>query len=1150
MLRVTAFAPTGGAHIGKTFSVSEDGKLIKGDVRMPMGDIAHGLALEDIAAFHRWLVANRHMHMCLTYGTMKPGITKALVAPASLSGPALQRWRSEFPQFADLAAVTRSSRDLAYRPGMGILSIDNDPTPRQVAAGEIKTPGDVWRELCAVWPELDGHARVCTESATTHLYIDGKEVVGRKGCRILLPVMMHDGMRPDAGPRPYMDLLNKRLVNLGRYSVFTSTNGTMFLRTCIDMAMFRPTQPDFLGAPKLLSPRLSQHRPDPVFIDGDRAPLDMRSIPGFGEDEARLYQSIVEEETRRNRDEIAEVRGRWHDRRDEVEFDANAGRIDRATLRRRRVAAMDKSVGVLPLSTAIHIDNGGWVTGEQIVAQPHVYANKSCASPTEADYGAVDAKGVGRHKGMIRLRDHDGVKQPMVIDYAHGAMKWYRFVPDNEIDAFALEKAVGTEAPAEAQDGDSAEVYTDSHKGQKPASGLACAITEVSGESEAGKDVFVRNVSDAMKIQPAPPPVVDAPNYPMIPHDQVPKAAVAIVDDSSDGVRCVLGQRLELAVAEAFFAKAEWKGKTIIVRDYDAAHQLKRWIARVQPKAKVMVIPGRTVDPAKLRSRYGAEFLQFWRNGNVAGMDDIICMKRNAVAALHKAGLGPVASHVCRRPGLDGEDGERCEFFSKCGKIARLQAKPDADVVIETAAALAGQANPLLEADGDGGRASAEMLLTDIADRPTSRVLVWSYRYWQQALLSLFLPFAERREEPSYLAAGEGSSEALAAWAGHLHVRPGMSETAALAAVERWKRQTMETGAGREERLPSRLETRWAIEEWIAGHAIIRVEADKVKAIIQVPPRRLEGAQALVLATTRSARDNMVSRISISPAAGHGVTTSASWRALPSKVVQIAPAAGELDVGHWLAKHREPDKKLRGSVRDVLTLVDMVARMRGPGIVLCQRGTLAVQHLAGRQDVQVVLFDEVTAVAFGAGLLRADARWCIVIGRNYPSEGRILEYLTSASPEDWPASVTRLDGLAWYRAQPVYCRRDGTPHAFTGAGYRWAGTDAVTDQAIVSAVAAPVQRVAEWLSDVAGETLMLIVDGFPLAVPGSQDGVPADEVLTLGQAVPPATWLMTELLGMSAAEVSAVLCVSERRVWQERQSVDGPAMLDALEKFL
>ena len=129
---------------------------------------------------------------------------------------------------------------------------------------------------------------------------------------------------------------------------------------------------------------------------------------------------------------------------------AHRGGKGTATLRRRRMTAMDGgTIGMLPLSTAIHIDNGGWVTGAQIGAQPSVYEGNSTASPTEPSYGAVNGN-IGRHKGKIRWRRHDGEKVLMIIDYAHGANKWYRFVADEELDAIVYKTDTDTEASAEA----------------------------------------------------------------------------------------------------------------------------------------------------------------------------------------------------------------------------------------------------------------------------------------------------------------------------------------------------------------------------------------------------------------------------------------------------------------------------------------------------------------------------------------------------------------------------------------------------------------------------------------------------------------------------------------------------------------------------
>jgi hypothetical protein len=821
-------------------------------------------------------------------------------------------------------------------------------------------------------------------------------------------------------------------------------------------------------------------------------PLRLDTIGGLAEDEGRALAAIQAEQEHLLRDELEAVRERYHEEQDAIEFEANGGQIPKSQLRSRRKKAAEAGK-FLPLSVAIRLNSGSVATGAQIVSQPRKFEGLYCYTPFE--------ESLGKSKARILIRR--GPDRPVLRIFAHGEDADYEFADDRDLED-VMDMAVPEPSAPEP----------------------------LLRDHRTGAVIFAASASAALSVQPPPPEVYRPVNYPVISIEEVPAEARAIVADASDGIRAVVGQSLEIAVAAEFFRT---KQGTIFVRDYDAAADVRKWILSVKPDARIMVMPGRTVDAAKLRALHGAEFLSYRDDGgNVAGLADDVCMKRGAAKALHGIGLGTVAGMMCVKPPEGGMPAIRCQWIESCGKMRRLGARGHHDFVVETSAALAGQLNPLLEGED---KFSAETLLVDLADRPSAEPFEWDYSYWTREPLAQFLPWIELRrpDPPSFADVGKNAKAELLDWAGSPAVRPDMTDEASTDAVKRWRAAT--SGA-EDRRVPTRIETANAIEAWIAGNARLRVDADKVVALVNTPPRRLVDTQALVLTTSKASRDNMLARMRPTEASLSGAKTVASKRLLPDLIIQIVPGGPKTDVGGWVSNADNKGKKPPGAVRDIQTLADEIARARGPGIVMMSDRS-AMMSFPASVDVQITDFMSASAAGIGSGGLRADAEWAMVVGRPWPSDRKILEYLCSQPPEEWPPSVFRHDGLGFYRSTPVYTKRNGEVHDLASPDWRWTGSDEPTDAALNALIAAPVVRLAEWLARDGGTgKLLVIVDRHPLVHRSSPfDGVPCDDVLTHEQAVPPAGWLLTKTRGMNQKDAAKALDVTLRTV--ERDVATG-----------
>ena len=102
--------------------------------------------------------------------------------------------------------------------------------------------------MIEVEPSLAGvaYASYASSSSFIKRSADGKILKGRGGCRHIFDAFYNSGSKDfeKAGPRPLMQIIHKRLALAGYGRWFIKTNGLGEIRTHVDCAVYRASQPD------------------------------------------------------------------------------------------------------------------------------------------------------------------------------------------------------------------------------------------------------------------------------------------------------------------------------------------------------------------------------------------------------------------------------------------------------------------------------------------------------------------------------------------------------------------------------------------------------------------------------------------------------------------------------------------------------------------------------------------------------------------------------------------------------------------------------------------------------------------------------------------------------------------------------------------
>ncbi|WP_292600482.1 AAA family ATPase [Mesorhizobium sp.] len=324
-------------------------------------------------------------------------------------------------------AISRGKAFFSHQQGPSVLGLDFDVKdwPDDIKQRVRDTPGEITGVLASVFPAF---AQVCTvlrpsSSTGVRNTVDGQSTGANSGQHRYAFVV--DGSDIAA----FADRLFDRLVLAGYGFPFITKSGAVSVRTLIDKIATKGPERLWYEADAILDDSRLAYTPgarDPRIINPAGGFCDTRQLPPLSDLEQEQLASRIEAIKRSCADRAAAISAGY--RKTEIEKHTQKG-MERTAAENIIAAAVERSD--LMGGFEIRLDDGRWVTVDEILADKPQFHRKTCADPIEPEYGG------GRNKAIIYT---DG-SYPHIVSQAHGGAD-YRLVED--IAAKYHEKVVST----------------------------------------------------------------------------------------------------------------------------------------------------------------------------------------------------------------------------------------------------------------------------------------------------------------------------------------------------------------------------------------------------------------------------------------------------------------------------------------------------------------------------------------------------------------------------------------------------------------------------------------------------------------------------------------------------------------------------------
>ena len=379
-----------GQPVGKSFAIDDEGQLVKErPMRPPVASAVH-LQFDSFKAFEDWRMG-QSANVMLVAGTF---------ASAECDGvPAL--YKREVDKTP--GAVAASKEYLAFREQPGVMILDHDVKDRAEVAGLYPEDlthlgsGEAFAEaLDKVLPEARACAMLVGGSTSSNINdAEGKVRKGPGGLRGYLPVT-------DASDIPrVMNVAHKRSIIQGYGWAFVDAGGGFQERSLVDLALARPTQPDY-AAPDL-NDGLEQDRGWASY-DGDW--LDPAVVPDLTPEEEALYAAKVKEMRAALADDMKRQKAVAKRRKEKKLIDSGV-----EPKRAKKTADLLYDHGVVTGADVVIFDDGEAVAAATLITNGADYDERICLDPIDPDYDG------GRCVGIFYWNDG---QHPIVHSYAHG----------------------------------------------------------------------------------------------------------------------------------------------------------------------------------------------------------------------------------------------------------------------------------------------------------------------------------------------------------------------------------------------------------------------------------------------------------------------------------------------------------------------------------------------------------------------------------------------------------------------------------------------------------------------------------------------------------------------------------------------------------
>lgn len=419
-----------GRPVGKRLDRNADGtglsKTLLSDERSSAADVVN-LSFETPSEAFDFLL-NCLPETMLFSGTFPKDLTSDRVVPKYILAQALCDFSpGEMPDL-----VTATKENLAHRQEPGVIVIDIDK-PRPIDDGNAVWPPEgqpllasadaVEEAMLSLLPELLGCPMLIMPSSGSMIIEanSGNMLAGPGGWHVYIVIS-------DARQIPrILELIHLRAWAKGVHRhALVSAVGSVLTRSLADLAMARPTQPNFLIAD--LGPGLD-------FASGGAKTCNVDG-PYFDPDTAVL--AVEDREAAAAR--IAEARAELRPVVAKVKVMCKAAHVTRAVARgvprpvAQRAAERKFDAGVLPGSDVVIFDDGVEVPVAKLLgAEGASFDGRLCLDPVEPGYDG------GR--SVAKFFWNNG-RRAGVHSFAHGS-KFYRLQHDADTAAAALEASNG-----------------------------------------------------------------------------------------------------------------------------------------------------------------------------------------------------------------------------------------------------------------------------------------------------------------------------------------------------------------------------------------------------------------------------------------------------------------------------------------------------------------------------------------------------------------------------------------------------------------------------------------------------------------------------------------------------------------------------------
>ena len=267
----------------------------------------------------------------------------------------------------------RTSANFVHPDGPGLLVIDGDA----LLDFGITSTKDFVKKLRSLDPAMNSALIVTSPSASSGIKFKDID----SGLRGLHCFMIID----DAKALPsILELLHKRSVLKGLARAQITANGTILIKSIIDLAMKSSNQPCFEGGARLINLEITQQRKIESYGTGILCASDFKKLSA---DQITDYDIVCAKLKSKVEPEAYLKRTVWRATR-ESEL------IIKGIPPGKAKELLDQAFNGGSLSGAfqIHTDTFGIVTVSEILEDPAKYQNETCADPMDPEYGQSKAK--------------------------------------------------------------------------------------------------------------------------------------------------------------------------------------------------------------------------------------------------------------------------------------------------------------------------------------------------------------------------------------------------------------------------------------------------------------------------------------------------------------------------------------------------------------------------------------------------------------------------------------------------------------------------------------------------------------------------------------------------------------------------------------